>query len=906
VLLWGRGEPEFLTAAVRSAGAGRPTVLVVEGEPGVGKTTLLDELVRRAGSFHVLSADGLEDEDVPFGVLAQWGVDLRVASDGRLASPFDAARGLRDLVDGTAAVAGRVLVRLDDLQWADSESVKTLTWLLRRVCGDRLLVAVATRPLPPGVHSGWRRWVAAADHATRITLAGLTEADARTLIRAHWPAAPESLARRLWEHTGGNPLYLTAILDEYDPALLTDAPVLPAPAEFARLLRERLERLPGSAVDLLEATAVLGTGWISLFDAAAVGQVEHAARAAETLVDAGLVQVRASPADATIRVAHSLIHSAAYQRTPVVRRQALHERAAGIVSQEGAVLDHRLAAAEQYDDALAADLESHAHDLHLRGSYRLAALSLRRSSALTADARERERRWLDSLFESALARDFATVGAGLPDVERAADTGRRILVQGTVAVLRGRWRDAVAVLEPGTRGTVGTDDPLTRHRIEVLLAWSRVGTGCETRLILEGLERARSLGVADPAVGAYGLFAQGQAAARVHGPHVLLRDLATMPELPTSVPAGDAYLLAWRGALRTHVGFLTEAVRDLREVQRQVRAGLTDIADGGFHGILGVAHWLNGEWDLARMCFRLALEVSDVSQEFILPLVLTYVPLATASAGDFTEADRLLDRATAVVQDMPWQEAVQSLFIASVVRAHAGGTPAQQAALLPGMRARWPDVPVAEGLVGGPWLMHGALAAVWAGELSEAERFLERMSALAPQPPWVRAAVAWLRGLVAEARGEDARALAHLVSSVDPAAAQLPFYRGHGLVDHARLAHRLGDTAGARTSLRRAAAVYRGLGAAPYVERVAVLLADRPLAPAQAPTHPALTDRERDVLTLVTSGMSYAQISRDLFITRSTVGFHLSNIYAKTGVSSRHELSELVRRGSASPSSGRS
>ncbi len=73
MLLWGRGEPELLTAAVRSAGAGRPTVLVVEGDPGVGKTTLLDELVHRAGSFHVLSADGLEDEDVPFGVLAQWG-----------------------------------------------------------------------------------------------------------------------------------------------------------------------------------------------------------------------------------------------------------------------------------------------------------------------------------------------------------------------------------------------------------------------------------------------------------------------------------------------------------------------------------------------------------------------------------------------------------------------------------------------------------------------------------------------------------------------------------------------------------------------------------------------------------------------------------------------------------------
>ena len=56
-----------------------------------------------------------------------------------------------------------------------------------------------------------------------------------------------------------------------------------------------------------------------------------------------------------------------------------------------------------------------------------------------------------------------------------------------------------------------------------------------------------------------------------------------------------------------------------------------------------------------------------------------------------------------------------------------------------------------------------------------------------------------------------------------------------------------------------------------------------------------LTEREQDVLTLIASGMSYAQIARDLFVTQSTVGYHLSNIYRKAGVGSRHELTELVR-----------
>ena len=905
VLSWGRGEPELLWAAVRSAGAGRPTVVVIEGGPGVGKTTLLDELGQHARAFSLLAADGPEDEDVPFGVLAQWGVDLRSVSGGRPTSRLEAAGRLRDLVDGAAA-AGPVLLRLDDLQWADAASIETLTWLLRRVRDQRLLVALATRPLPPGLHTACRRWLTAPGHATRIALRGLGEAEARTLVHARWSGASESMAHRLWEHTGGNPLHLTALLDEHEPGSFTDVPVLPAPAEFTRRLSARLDRLPDPAVALLEATAVLGTGWTALFDAAAVAQVRLAAHAAERLVEEELVEVRGHLADVTIRVAHPLVHSATYQRIPPLRRQVLHARAAGIVSPRGAVLDHRLAAADRYDDVLAADLEAYAHDLHLRGSYGLAALALRRSGALTADARERERRWLDSLFDSALARDLAKVRASLPEVDRAADAGRRILVQGVLAVLTGRAADAAAVLEPATRRPVGEGDPLTRHRTEVLLAWSRVGAGCGTRLVLEGVERAGSLGVADPALTAYGLFAEGQVAARVHGPEALLRELAAMPEHPVEVPVADAHLLAWRGSLRAHVGLLDEAVKDLREVQRQVRAGRTDVADSGFHGILGVAHWLRGEWNLARTCFRLVLDVSAVSEAAASPLVLAWVSLATAPGGDLAEADRLLDRATSALQDTSWQEAVQWLLVAGVVRAHAGGSPAQQAALLPGMRARWPGVPMAEGLVGAPWLVHGALAAIWAGELPEAERLLARVAALAPLPPWAPGAVAWLCGLVAEARGEKAQALAHLATAVDPAVTQLPLYRGHALVDHARLARSLGNTAEAQASLHAAAAVYRGLGAAPYVERVAALLAGPPAARVPVTGRPALTDRERDVLKLVTSGMSYAQISRDLFITRSTVGFHLSNIYAKTGVSSRHELSELVRRGSAGPSSSRS
>jgi DNA-binding NarL/FixJ family response regulator len=115
------------------------------------------------------------------------------------------------------------------------------------------------------------------------------------------------------------------------------------------------------------------------------------------------------------------------------------------------------------------------------------------------------------------------------------------------------------------------------------------------------------------------------------------------------------------------------------------------------------------------------------------------------------------------------------------------------------------------------------------------------------------------------------------------------------LVDHARIAHVLGDPASAGDSLAKATEIYTQLGAPAYVDRIDLARqASGRIAPGRNPVV-MLTEWEQDVLTLIASGMSYAQISRDLFVTQSTVGYHLSNIYRKAGVSSRHELTEMVR-----------
>jgi DNA-binding CsgD family transcriptional regulator len=208
-------------------------------------------------------------------------------------------------------------------------------------------------------------------------------------------------------------------------------------------------------------------------------------------------------------------------------------------------------------------------------------------------------------------------------------------------------------------------------------------------------------------------------------------------------------------------------------------------------------------------------------------------------------------------------------------------------------------------------------ARIWNRDLAGAQAGVDELAALPRQPTWNPAAVHWLRGLLHEARGEHRQALAELGAASRANASELPLYQAHMLADHARLA---GPGRDGEESLRRAEQIYRQLGATPYLARLATATETGPaprastqpastVPPASAvpasrpdPLPPAfaVTEREHDVLTLLLNGMSYAQISRELYITQSTVGYHLGNLYAKAGVTTRHQLTELAR---AHPSS---
>jgi DNA-binding CsgD family transcriptional regulator len=899
MLIWDSAELGQLTAALDRARSGEPTVLIVEGDAGLGKSALLVELTEHARDFQTLRADGLEGDRTPFTVLAQWAVDPPRPSDGGEPSPRAAAKALQERLD-SLALAGPVLLMVDDLHWADPESVEALLWLLRRASGDRMMVAVGTRPLPAELHTDWQRWVTGRDVVVRIVLDGLKPDQVRELARRQWPQLSDDLARRLYEHTGGNPLYLTAVLAENDLPELSSAGMLPAPAAFARTLASRTARLSSTALTFLRAASVLGSGWHPLALVAAVAGTDEAGESgilAQELTEGGLFEPRRVDGPAQLRVSHTLIRASVYQQTPLPQLRKLHLRAAAQAGSRSVGLRHRMAAAEQYDETLAEEMEVYADELYGQRSFRQGAQYLRWASGLTADPAVRERRWLESVYMSVLCYDAAIVDVELDDVRAADNAAWRALVLGTNAIWRRRYRDAVEHLEPIASTPIVSSETRLRYRIEVLLSWARVCLGQPPEAIAAGLARAAMVRVEDARLSGLELIASSQTAIQVEGIELVLAELTALPTA-AAVPLMATGELALRGVLLVTLGLIREAALDLAEATRRINDGVTELGAGSYHAYLGLAYWLGGDWGRARVSLHQALDIGgqlDSRGQFLHQMTAALAPLVDISQGRFAGADAAIARTRELLTESPWSEACQLLLTTLLVRVHAGGSATEQVTAL----ARLRDTPfeVTDITRASPILLLNYVPALlWAKRLDDADAAVARLTEVAPAAPWAPAAASWFRGLIAEARGDGPSALRHLTSAL-AANLDLPLYRAHLLTDHARLAHLVGSTA-ADSSLRRAEEIYDELGAVPYRERVRAIRS----APA-ALTRPGLTlaggvtltEREQDVLTLVVIGMSYAQISRELFITQSTVGYHLGNMYGKAGVTSRHQLSELAR-----------
>jgi DNA-binding CsgD family transcriptional regulator len=360
-------ELAALRALVEAARNGDGRLVAVEGDAGIGKTRLLSEARSVATGFEVLTARGGELEgDFAFGIvrqlfessLAAAASDVRaelLSGAAALAAPlfaslpgesepvgsetsFGMLHGLYWLAANFALRCPTLLV-VDDLHWADEPSLRWLAYLVRRLEGLPLLVVTATRPPEQAPAPALVTEMLGDPHATVIHPGPLGRESAALLAEVLFGIEPdEEFAAGLSKASGGNPLYLAAILDAVArQRIAPTADQVPRLLELgggalARGVSLRLSRLPDETVALVRAAAVLGDQ-TELQLAAALANLETTAAldAAGVLVHTDLLE-HENP----LAFRHPVVRSAVLEDMSAGERMRLHRRAAEILLDSGA------------------------------------------------------------------------------------------------------------------------------------------------------------------------------------------------------------------------------------------------------------------------------------------------------------------------------------------------------------------------------------------------------------------------------------------------------------------------------------------------------------------------------------------------------------------------------------------
>lgn len=774
---------ETAVAAVRNA---QPTVLVIEGEPGQGKSRLLRMLSRALDDFEVRRAYGEPDApDVAFRTLAEL---TDAAGMEAPANPLQAVNLLLSLVDELQRDRPLAFL-IDDLQWADAESVRALGGLMRRSERDRLLVAVATRPLGR-THGEWQRMLRDAA-TTTVRLDGLTVDEVADLVREADPAATADIAAALHEHTTGNPLHVISLLNEHSVESLTamaEADELPAPLELAAHVESRVQVLSPDAGVLLSALAVLGDGWVALETAGAVAGISDPRSAARVLAEERLVRSRGA-LGTDIRIFHSVLRAAVYEVIPDDRRRRLHRAAAEHAQDPGVGLRHRVAAADA-DAApqLTTELVAYAGARHDERQYREAARFLRAAAAITPDRVERDALLLDAQFDALLGLD--------PDARREhlgrGDARDRLVVAMSLTG-RAEWHLAWTHLAGLGDDDIAALPERVAYRVRTLRLFDALGSGRPAEEIFADLAAAERL-EPDPALVRYLLYTKLQATAWSIGDQERYRRMCGMGEdraTLTATPAGRS-LLAWRGMTQALDGDVDGAIADLSIVTALIGDGGMDFTEGNYHAMLGLARYLSGDFGRALASIDVSL---STGLDHTHPVSLAISGLRELVGGDAEAARRTMADVRAGLMRNHYLGAVIAADITELLVLAATGEDDERREWIRLRRQELGD-PLEErpSIAPSLWLALHGLAATWAGDADAARAWSDHLARTHGGLEWHPAMRAWISARIAAAAGHDStRALIELART---RFASVPVFRGLVARDAAASAKAHGEGVG--------------------------------------------------------------------------------------------------------------
>ncbi|MFC6093532.1 AAA family ATPase [Saccharothrix lopnurensis] len=842
--------------------AGVPPNLVLHGDPGVGKTVLLDAGVEyaRGRGVRVLGGTGYESEaQLAFAGLHQLFAPVLGHLDRvdpfhrqvlRRVLGFEPGPVPDRLAVSVASLAvlaevareGPVLIAVEDAHWVDHPTREVMMFLLLRLAPHDIRALFARRPLlsservTPGI--------------AVLEVGPLPERDAGALLDELHPGLPSAARDRVLSAAAGNPLALA----ELPHAVGTDAlDLLPAGASPRTRLEStyatRVVGLPTAVRTALLQTALDGD------------RLEDEAPLPTALTPLELVEVERSglvTRDSTpsgLRFRHPLVRSAIVNTAAPDEVRAAHAELAELYRDvpERRVW-HLAAASAGPDEEVAAEIERAALSASLRGGSGLAVSALQRAAAVSPTAPAAAGR----LHRAA---ELAEESGQLELAQRLLDEARRHLDDPTRSAAT---RARIALLRDGdfsgARRLLGdaVDDRAVLIRLAVAtytgeaLTGDLAGASPHTKLL-------------------HGVFT-GTAGAEE------LRE--AIEALPADTAPGRVTELcraaAWLDVLHEH----REHVRGL--VRREVGQGAVTHAATGYW-FAAHDHLLAGEWERAEqeagagldLCVRhdLALPAQD------LRCLLGWLAAARGDTDSAREYSRVVEQ---------WAEprgsAAHLALSARNLTLAALGEGDHEAAHAHSSRDP-----------GTPWTLLDAVeAAVRAGRREEAR---ERVAAadlagFADRTPRLRLHVFAARALVADA---DDDAVASLRAALAlPRVERWPFEQARvrlALGELHRRRHRPGD---ARPELRRAAEVFRRVGATAWLRRAEQELRATGVAVAANPSTAELTAQQLEVAHLAASGLSNKEIGARLFLSPRTVSAHLYRIFPKLGITSRSALRDAL------------
>ncbi len=877
---------------------------MVRGLPGVGKSALLADAADRASAMWVLRVRGVESESpLAFAALHRL---LRSVLPHLDALPGPQARALRiafGVEEGPdadrfrvflatlsllaeAAAHTAVLAVVDDAQWLDGASAAALLFAARRVQDEPVGLLFAAR-------DGDARRFDAPD-MPELAVGALDAAAAADLLaeRAGAPV-PAEVAHRLVARTGGNPLALVELAEAVPREALTGAAPLPAKLPVTegveRAFLDRVRELPSPAQALLLVAAADESGRLATIReaAAGLGATEQALDAVER---SGLVQVR----DGQLELRHPLVRSVVYgAATSGERRRAHAALAAALPAEQDTDRRawHRAAAATGPDETVAVELDRAAERARGRGGQEAAAAALERAAELTpqaGDARavRRYRAAMAAWLGGQPIRARALAEAALLDAEEPC-------LRADIARLRARVEWNTGSVQLGHRMLLHAAREVAPHEPEraremALIGAAIASVGGDSGVGIDSMALVPTATEEDPravrCVDALmrGLDALSREEWATAGP--LLRRAFALAE---PVGALDVDVLANLGVAAMQLGddeavlhFHTVLLTRARDADAMILVlyALTRRALGGI---------TTGRWTAAANDAAEALQLGEATgQPALTGLPLACLALLAALRGEkaaeahLAAAERVLAEHSAGTL-APITQAAVAWVKAELARA-------QPASSLYHLR-QMPSLLVRRMVAIDP-----IDAALRSGdrdsarvELAELESF-----AAATGAAWAAAAAEHGRALLAadgDAERYFERALAHHARSprrIDRARTELAFG------EHLRRIRRRVD---ARAHLRAALKTFEEVGAAPWAERARQeLRASGETARRRDDSPPTeLTPQELQVARLVAEGLSNRDVAARLFVSPRTVEFHLRNVFAKAGVTSRAALAHL-------------